>query len=101
MVMAAVAKDTPTGLSILRPLMWLGRRSYEIYLTHMFVVIGCFVLFMKLGAPAIGVPVMFVTVILGAGVVGELVRRFYSEPANQFLRRRWRHGPEENLHVAA
>ena len=101
LVMAAVAQSTPTGVSFLRPLMWLGRRSYEIYLTHMFVVIGCFVLFMKLGAPAIGVPVMFVIVILLAGVVGELVRRFYSEPANQYLRRRWCHGPEENLHVAS
>jgi peptidoglycan/LPS O-acetylase OafA/YrhL len=72
--------------------MWLGQRSYEIYLTHMFVVIGCFVLFMKLGAPAIGVPVMFVAVILAAGVVGELVRRCYSEPANQYLRKRWHRG---------
>jgi hypothetical protein len=49
---------------------------------------------MKLGAPAIGVPVMFVAVILGAGVVGELIRRFYSEPANQYLRQRWQRGPE-------
>ena len=101
MVMAAVAHSAPMGRSLLRPLMWLGQRSYEIYLTHMFVVIGCFVLFMKLGAPAIGVPVMFITVILGAGVVGELVRRFYSEPANQYLRRRWHRGPQENLHVAS
>ena len=92
MVMAAVAQSTSTSLSILRPLMWLGRRSYEIYLTHMFVVIGCFVLFIDLGAPAIGVPVMFVAVILGAGVAGEFVRRFYSEPANRYLRKRWHHG---------
>ena len=101
LVMAAVAQATPRGLSLLRPLMWLGRRSYEIYLTHMFVVIGCFVLFMRLGAPAIGVPVMFITVILGAGLVGELVRRYYSDPANQYLRRRWHRGPQENLHVAS
>ena len=106
MVMAAVAQARSMNLSILRPLMWLGRRSYEIYLTHMFVVVACFVLFTALGAPAIGVPLLFVAVVLGAGVVGELVRRFYSEPANQYLRRRWHRGPEalgpeENVHVAS
>jgi len=101
MVMAAVAQSPPTKSSLFRPLIWMGQRSYEIYLTHMFVVIAGFVLFIRLGTPAIGVPVMFVAVILGAGVVGELVRRFYSEPANQYLRKRWRRGPEENLHVAS
>jgi len=101
MVMAAVAQSPPTHSRLFRPLIWLGQRSYEIYLTHMFVVIGCFVLFMKLGAPAIGVPVMFAVVILGAGFLGELVRRFYSEPANQYLRKLWHRGPEENLYVAS
>jgi peptidoglycan/LPS O-acetylase OafA/YrhL len=94
MVMAAVSQHPPAKSTLFRPLIWMGRRSYEIYLTHMFVVIGCFVLFIRLGAPAIGVPVMFAVVILGAGFVGELVRRFYSEPANQYLRKRWHRGSE-------
>jgi peptidoglycan/LPS O-acetylase OafA/YrhL len=70
-------------------LIWLGQRSYEIYLTHMFIVIGFFVLFTKLGRPLSGVPILFVAVVLVAALLGDLVARFYSQPMNRFLRKRW------------
>jgi hypothetical protein len=41
-----------------------------------------------------GVPVLFLLVILAAGLLGEFVARAYSEPMNRFLRRRWRDGPQ-------
>ncbi|HUX73570.1 MAG TPA: acyltransferase [Steroidobacteraceae bacterium] len=94
MVMAAVAQSPGTGPLVARPLLLLGRRSYEIYLTHMFIVIGGFVLFTKLGKPPAGVPILFVAVILVAAALGELVARFYSEPMNRYLRRRWGEGPD-------
>jgi len=61
----------------------------------MFVVIGLYVLFTRLGAPAIGVPALFVSTVLLSGLLGELVARFYSEPMNRYLRRRWGRGTEQ------
>lgn len=74
---------------ILAPLLKLGQRSYEIYLTHMFVVFALFEIFLTVGKPLPAVPALFVAVILFAGLLGELVARSYSEPMNRFLRQRW------------
>lgn len=74
----------------LRPLLRIGQYSYEVYLTHMFVVFALFALFLDLGKPMRLVFVLFITVILFAGFVGAAVARLYSEPMNQYLRRRWR-----------
>jgi peptidoglycan/LPS O-acetylase OafA/YrhL len=92
LVMATVAQAPRRLPMTARPLLWLGQRSYEIYLTHMFVVIGLYVLFTGLGAPSIGVPALFVATVLLSGLLGEIVARFYSEPMNRFLRRRWGEG---------
>ncbi len=72
----------------LKPLVALGQRSYEVYLVHMFVVFAMFNLFLEIGRPMAGVPVLFLAVILTAGAFGDLTARFYSEPMNRFLRRR-------------
>jgi peptidoglycan/LPS O-acetylase OafA/YrhL len=72
---------------VLRPLLKIGQYSYEIYLTHMFVVFVLFNLFVAAGKPMRMVPVLFVAVILIAGVLGSLVAGFYSEPMNRLLRR--------------
>jgi peptidoglycan/LPS O-acetylase OafA/YrhL len=73
----------------LRPLLMLGRRSYEIYLTHMFLVFALFGLFLRMGKPAPLIPLLFATVIVAAGIVGTLTARVYSEPLNRRLRARW------------
>lgn len=69
------------------PLRELGRRSYEIYLTHMFVVIAAAAIFLRFGKPLRGVPFLFLGVIVAAGILGELVARFYTEPMNRLIRR--------------
>ena len=79
---------------MVRPLLALGQRSYEIYLTHMFVVFAFFHLFLDAGKPMGGVPALFIAVIVIAGLLGEAVARFYSEPMNRFLRKRWGEGPQ-------
>jgi len=77
----------PGALSLL---LGYGRRSYEIYLTHMFLVFACFDVFMANTNRSLRlIPVLFVTVIVLAGILGELVGKFYSEPANRWLRRRF------------
>jgi peptidoglycan/LPS O-acetylase OafA/YrhL len=92
MLIAAAAQTRWRSPRLLSPMLTLGQRSYEVYLTHMFLVFALFQLFVAIGAPRIGVPALFLIVILLSGLLGELVARFYSEPANRFLRERWGDG---------
>lgn len=75
--------------AVLRPLVGLGRRSYETYLGHMFVVFALFDLFLSVGKPTYAVPLLFATAILFAGILGALTAQLYSEPLNRLLRSRW------------
>jgi peptidoglycan/LPS O-acetylase OafA/YrhL len=61
----------------------------------MFVVFGFFHLFLLVGRPMRAVPILFITGILFAALLGELVARFYSEPMNRRLRKRWGDEPEK------
>ncbi len=87
MVIAAAAQTGWRSPRALLPLMKLGQRSYEVYLTHMFVVFACFGLFVSAGKAMALVPVLFAAVILIAGLCGEAVAQFYSEPMNRWLRK--------------
>jgi len=89
MVIAAASSSDWNSPSILRPLAQLGRRSYEVYLTHMFVVFAFFHLFLLAGKPMIAVPLLFLAVIVVSALLGEAVARFYSEPLNHMIRSRW------------
>ena len=90
LIIAAAAQSNWRGPQVISPLLRLGERSYEVYLTHMFVVFGVFQLFVRAGKPMWGVPALFLGVIVAAGLLGEVVARFYSEPLNQLIRERWR-----------
>ena len=92
LIIAAVAQSKWKGPRIISPLLKLGERSYEVYLTHMFVVFGAFGLFVRAGKPMWGVPVLFIGVIAAAGLLGEVVARVYSEPLNRLIRKRWHGG---------
>lgn len=93
MVIAAVAQTQWRAPRVLKPLVRLGQRSYEVYLTHVFVVLGLFKLFLAANKPMMAVPMLFIAVILSAGVLGEIAARGYSEPMNRRLRKRWGDGP--------
>ncbi|WP_213805824.1 acyltransferase [Granulicella sp. dw_53] len=92
MVIAVSAQTEWRAPRILRPLLALGRRSYEVYLTHVFVVLGLFFLFVLANKPMRAVPMLFIGVVILAGVFGEIMARGYSEPMNRWLRRRWGRG---------
>jgi peptidoglycan/LPS O-acetylase OafA/YrhL len=94
MVITAAAQTQWHAPRILKPLLKLGQRSYEVYLTHVFVVLGFFSIFVAADKPMKAVPVLFLAVIVFAGVLGELVARSYSEPMNRWLRKRWGDGPK-------
>jgi peptidoglycan/LPS O-acetylase OafA/YrhL len=88
MLIAVSAQTQWRSPYLVRSLRLLGARSYEVYLTHEFVVIGLSSAFIAVGAPLGAVPVLFVASIVVAGLLGELVGRYYSEPTNRWLRAR-------------
>ena len=93
MVITVAAQTQWTAPWVLAPLRWVGQRSYEIYLTHMFMLIAITQVYLAAGKPLKGVPLLFAAVIVVAALFGGLVARFYSEPMNHRLRKYWGDGP--------
>ena len=89
MLLVVFAQTRWRAPRILGPMVRMGRLSYEVYLTHVFVVLGLFDLFLIGGKPVRAVPMMFIAVLLLSGLLGALVSRRYSEPMNRWLRARW------------
>ena len=98
MFIAATTQTRWKAPRLLTPLLRIGQYSYEVYLTHMFVVFAFFSLFLRLGRSMRLVPVLFVVTIFVAGGFGALVAAYYSEPMNRLLRRR---PPRVNLERAS
>ena len=87
MVSAASSASDWIAPGFLKPLLGFGRRSYEIYLTHVFVVFIFLAAFVRLNKPSTLVPVYFVVSVIISGILGEAAARFYSEPMNRWVRR--------------
>ena len=87
LVIAAAVQSGWRAPWVLAPVLEMGRRSYEIYLTHMFVVIGAFAVFVAWGAPLGAVWWVFGAVIVVATGLGRVVAVGYSEKMNRWLRR--------------
>jgi peptidoglycan/LPS O-acetylase OafA/YrhL len=94
MLIAVASQTRWRSPRVLFPIIKLGQCSYEVYLVHMFVVFALFNLFVAHDKHIASVPALFVSVILVATVCGELVARFYSEPMNRRLRKRWGESPD-------
>jgi peptidoglycan/LPS O-acetylase OafA/YrhL len=97
MTIAWAAQAEWRSPKLLAPLLAMGQRSYEIYLTHMFVVFALFTWFLNLGKPMAAVPLLFLATIAIAAVLGEAVARCYSEPMNRWLRARWLSRPIDSV----
>jgi peptidoglycan/LPS O-acetylase OafA/YrhL len=89
LVLAVVSQTRWKAPGFAGPLIRLGRLSYEVYLTHVFVVLSVFHLFLILNKPLRAVPGMFLVVLLLSGLLGAVVSWSYSEPMNRWLRARW------------
>jgi peptidoglycan/LPS O-acetylase OafA/YrhL len=87
LVIAAAAQSEWKAPWVLAPVLQMGQRSYEIYLTHMFVVIGLFAAFVAWGKPVGLAWWTFAAVIVVATVLGWVVSVGFSEPMNRWLRR--------------
>ena len=82
-MMGSVLRDAK-GWRWTAPVRWLGRYSYEVYLTHEFVVMGVLSLFLatRRGAVAFWIA----SVVLFAAALGYGLSRSFSEPMNRLLR---------------
>lgn len=94
LLIAAAASSRWKAPSVFKPVLWLGQRSYEIYLSHMFIVIGIFTLYISRGTPVKAAPAVFAITIVIAGALGEVLARFYSEPLNRLVRKRCDHNAQ-------
>ncbi|MDQ0010575.1 peptidoglycan/LPS O-acetylase OafA/YrhL [Luteibacter jiangsuensis] len=70
----------------------MGRASYEIYLTHMFIVFSLVGCARATGTDTVDGWIWYVPAVLGSWALGWLVARFFSEPANRWLRSRFHAG---------
>ena len=73
----------------LRWLAAIGRNSYEIYLTHMFVVILLVRWFKGWGGEGEWIWGLYLGGILLSALLGEVVARWFSNPMNRYLRKRF------------
>jgi peptidoglycan/LPS O-acetylase OafA/YrhL len=69
-------------------LRWFGQNSYEIYLSHLFLLLPATAWFVVLGRPASGVLLLYAVVLVASGALGWLLARCYSQPLNTRLRER-------------
>ena len=67
-------------------LRFLGRNSYEVYLTHMFVVLVLVEAYNALKLEGEWAWVLYVSALIFSGILGELVARYFSVPFNNRLR---------------
>ena len=88
LVIAAASQSQWKAPRILTPLLILGQRSYEIYLTHMFAVMALFAIFVHAGKPMRAIPLLFLGCIALAGALGWVVAVVFAEPMNRLIRSR-------------
>lgn len=86
LVIVAAVQTEWRAPRVLWPLLQMGQRSYEIYLTHMFVVMGLFAVFVAWGKPLGAVWWLFGAVMVVATALGWVVSVGFSEPMNRWLR---------------
>jgi peptidoglycan/LPS O-acetylase OafA/YrhL len=84
LVMLASVLRGRAGRAWTAPIRWFGRHSYEVYLTHEFVVVWMTQLYVKVHR---GSPLAWIAIEVAlAAVLGALVAQWFSEPLNRRLR---------------
>lgn len=82
-IFATVLRGT-VGARITAPIRWFGRHSYEVYLTHEFVVVWGTLLYARVHRGAL--PLWFIGILLLTAPLGAIVARYFSDPLNRRLR---------------
>lgn len=77
------------------PIRWFGRNSYEIYLSHMLIVLPFTLLYTEMSKPIETAVLWFIAIIAICSALGYTVMRYYSEPLNRMLRARLMKGKRQ------
>ena len=83
-IVLATALGGRAGSPLTAPLRWFGRHSYEVYLTHEFLVVPAIALWVRVQRGPL--PLWVVATVLACAPLGALVARGFSEPLNRRLR---------------
>lgn len=67
-----------------------GRNSYEVYLTHMFVVILAVHVFRLMKLTGDWTWGLYISALIASGILGDLVARYFSNPLNKMIRQRFK-----------
>jgi peptidoglycan/LPS O-acetylase OafA/YrhL len=89
LVMAAVTLRRKRGSRWTAPLRWFGRHSYELYLSHEFLIIAGVALYARLyphHASRSIVAIFVVAMLLATAPLAWALARWFTEPANRWLR---------------
>lgn len=73
--------------SFLYPIVWYGRLSYEVYLTHMFIVYSGIRLYKYYGSPLAYAPIWLLGIIIISGLLGFVIEKYFSVPLNNKIRK--------------
>ena len=76
-----------TDHALFAPLRVLGEHSYEIYLSHLFVILPAMPVWKRFAAPSL-IPPFYLAVLVGSALLGALLAKAYSKPLNAALRAR-------------
>ena len=82
-MLGSVLRDS-RGSRLTLPVRWLGRYSYEVYLSHVLVITALLALYTKFHHGP--VTAWIVAAVALSGIVGHLMSAFVSEPLNRRLR---------------
>lgn len=78
-----------TGKSAIQltvPVRWYGRNSYEVYLTHSFIVVGFENLIYRANQSVAIIALEYISIVILSGMVGQCIAKYFSEPMNRKLR---------------
>lgn len=87
LLMLAIREPRKMGRWPIAPLRWFGRHSYEIYLTHCFIMMWGIETYLELGISPGWAWAWYLIMLALSAVLGWVVARWYSEPVNRFLRK--------------
>jgi peptidoglycan/LPS O-acetylase OafA/YrhL len=90
-MLGSVLRNRP-GLAWAAPMRWLGRHSYEAYLTHEFAVIILVSVYLRVRQGPVAVWIL--VIVIASALLGYALARLVAEPANRALRN-WRRLPAQ------
>ncbi|MEM7484316.1 MAG: hypothetical protein AAF348_03830 [Bacteroidota bacterium] len=91
-----LTKDMSKNYWILNGIRKMGALSYEMYLTHMFIVIALVSVFNKITAPKDAVYLLYLSTIVLSFLLAKYINKWLTKPLNHRIRRKYLTVKSEN-----